>query len=436
MGGVNLSYEERLALLDGADFFALFSSLGVKPRWVHSGGKQSIQIIGACHHGEGYSALFDPTTLKVTCFSACGQGMYLHTWIQRALDFTDVNYAKDFIMDWIDGEELDLDNRSIVRAVDFSHTKQEEYKPEHIEPLQGIDKSILQEIYADIDTSIETLSKLVWATKDGIKPEILKEFDIGFHRINKTIVLPHHNINGEIIGLYERSFKTLRKQVKAENPDIDYKSLLQYPRAKYVPMLRKPKWQTEEKSSWSFPNTFNLYGLHKAKEAIKETGIAIIFEGAKSTMLAHEYGYPFAVASHTFGANLNHISMLIECGAKEIILAFDKQYKTTDSNEWDLYERKTKDLANKVKDYVIVSRIVDKDGSRLNYKEAPIDRGKPTFDYLYSHRERLTLTEQEENYEQSRLELNLKLTPQQLKERDIQRNEGQKWRETFQWNIP
>jgi hypothetical protein len=138
-----------------------------------------------------------------------------------------------------------------------------------------------------------------------------------------------------------------------------------------------------------FSNSHNLYGLHKAQAAIKETGIAIIFEGGKSVMLAKSYGYLNAVCSHTFGAHLNHISMLINCGAKEIILAFDRQYEEMDGQQWELYEKKTKQLAAKVKDFVEISRMIDVDGL-IGYKDAPIDKGKKVFDKLYASRENLS----------------------------------------------
>ena len=109
-------------------------------------------------------------------------------------------------------------------------------------------------------------------------------------------------------------------------------------------------------------------------------------------MLAHQYGYPFSVASHTFGAHVNHISLLLEYGAKEIILAFDRQYKevSNDSFEWPFYEQKSQELVKQVGKYVKVSRIVDK-GNLLQYKDAPIDRGKDVFESLYSKREVLTM---------------------------------------------
>jgi len=168
-----------------------------------------------------------------------------------------------------------------------------------------------------------------------------------------------------------------------------YQKLILYPRAKYVPVIRHPELQTEDKTSWSFPNSRNLYGLHKAKDAIRESGIAIIFEGAKSVMLAHQYGHSYSVATHTYGAHLNHISMLIECGAKEIVLAFDRQYQDEKGKQYELYEHKTKELAKKIGTHCKISRITAHN-DEINYKDAPIDCGEQIFNDLFNSRELLT----------------------------------------------
>lgn len=389
---MNLNYEEKIALLDEGDFISLFSKLGAEPRWVTSAGKKAIQVIGLCHHGENHSALFDPSTLKVHCFSECGGGMLFHTWIKQSLDMSSPQEAKDFIEDWIENQDLDLSNR-VARHTDFEY-QERPYAPTHIEPVPGIDMEIIKSLYAKFDTTLETLGRLVWSKEDLIQPELLHLFDVAYDPSTGSIILPHHNIRGEIVGLYERSFKPLRKKVKEDHPDMSYKKLVEYPRAKYVPMLRAEEYQTEEKTSWSFPNSMNLYGLHLAVEGIKKYKKAIIFEGGKSVMLARQYGYPYAVATHTFGAHLNHISMLIECGAEEIILAFDKQYEEEIGQAWDLYERKTRTLAEKAKEFVKISRMRDK-YNVLDFKDAPIDKGFDIFETLFYEREMLSESTEE-----------------------------------------
>lgn len=391
-------YEDKVARLSKEEFFSLFEHLNAAPRWVNSNGKRAIQILGLCHHGENHSALFDPETLKVNCFSACGGGMMLHTWVMRALDLSSPYYSRKAIEKWIDGQGLDLAHRAPRGGLDFSFYEKPFDPDVEIEMVKGIDPTIIRDLYSGFDTTRETLSRLVWCKNkeqggDGIPVEQLEAFQVAYNPKRKTIILPHHNANGEIVGLYERNFAMLRQEAKERFPDFSPKDLVQFPTAKYFPLFKGEKYRKSGKPCWSFPNSQNLYGLHKAKEAIRETGKAIIFEGAKSVMLAHAYGYPYAVATHTFGAHTNHIAMLMQAGAKEIILAFDKQYEDCKSKEWELFEMKTKGLAERVGAHVAVSRVCDKTGFWLDYKDAPIDQGKMTFDLLFKDRETLTAKE-------------------------------------------
>lgn len=83
--------------------------------------------------------------------------------------------------------------------------------------------------------------------------------------------------------------------------------------------------------------------------------------------------------------------MLAQAGAKEIILAFDRQYHAAIGEEWDRYEQRTKGLADRVAGSgLTVSRIVDV-GDLLRYKDAPIDMGKEIFEDFYKIREVLTM---------------------------------------------
>lgn len=381
-----MTYENKITLLDKDDFFALFEYLHAQPRWVTSNGKQSIQILGLCHHGENHSALFDPTTLKVNCFSACGGGMLLHTWVKRALDLPHPDFAKQFIEDWIEGKQIDLSDRIPINA-DFEYIERP-FELKYIEPVKGIPQEIIDRLYAKFLYDEDTLAKLKWHTEDGIDVEMLKLYQVAYFPQNGSIVFPHHNIRGEIVGLYERSFRMLRKEVRAKYPDMPYKDTLSFPRAKYVPLLKDEEFlqQTEkEKTSWSFPNSQNLYGLHIAAPYIKESRETIIFEGAKSVMLAHQWGVKNCVASHTFGCCENHINMLYECGARKIYLAFDKQYKEQDEDDrdWNLYDKKTRGMAEKIKDIggMEIRRIIDlpNTGVPLDHKDAPVDKGKEKF---------------------------------------------------------
>lgn len=57
--------------------------------------------------------------------------------------------------------------------------------------------------------------------------------------------------------------------------------------------------------------------------------------------------------------------------------------------QWELYEHKTTGVAVKVKDFVAVSRLIDK-GNLLDYKDASTDKGKAVFEILLAYKEVLS----------------------------------------------
>lgn len=415
------SYEDVIARVNGDEFFSLFEHLRAEPRWVTSNGKPSIQLLGLCHGGSHHSALFDPTTCKVHCFSECGCGMYLHTWVGKVTEeYVPDNVRNELISFFVKGT-TNLMARKPKEGVELGF-KERPFERQSIEMVPGIPSEMIEEIRHQQGwrNDLETLARTRWHTEDGIDPQILQEFDVAYRPpVNArtevvngveqtvcdrmgTIILPHHNANGDIVGIYERSFDTLRREAKQLYGDwMTWSQIASFPRAKYVPLLKIPEHMTDDgKTSYSFPNSHNLYGLHKAAKSIRDTGKAIVFEGAKSVMLAHQWGYDFTVASHTFGAHVNHINMLMDAGAREIYLAFDKQYKKEEGEEWVLYDRKTRELAEKVEAWarenadspgsdIKIYRLRDIHGA-LEYKDAPVDKGLEVFQEIFRGAEAIT----------------------------------------------
>lgn len=79
------------------------------------------------------------------------------------------------------------------------------------------------------------------------------------------------------------------------------------------------------------------------------------------------------------------IQLLLNAGATEIIIAFDRQYKELGDEEHLSWIKKLKEISNKYSKYVKISYIFDKE-HLLDYKMSPIDDGKETFIELYNKR--------------------------------------------------
>ena len=139
---------------------------------------------------------------------------------------------------------------------------------------------------------------------------------------------------------------------------------------------------------YNHPLGFNLYNLNNSKENIKKLGKAIVFEGEKSCLLyASYFGTSNDISVATCGSSLSdyQVQLLMESGAKEICVAFDRQFKEIGDDE---FKKLTKNLTNlnmKYKNIVNISFIFDKK-KITNYKDAPIDRGPNIFLQLYQER--------------------------------------------------
>ena len=72
-------------------------------------------------------------------------------------------------------------------------------------------------------------------------------------------------------------------------------------------------------------------------------------------------------------------------GAREIIIAFDKQFQEIGDTEWKIWTDKLIKINNKFGGQVLISFIFDK-FNLLGYKSSPIDEGKDKFIKLFKER--------------------------------------------------
>ena len=115
---------------------------------------------------------------------------------------------------------------------------------------------------------------------------------------------------------------------------------------------------------------------------------AIVFESEKSTLqYASYFGVENDISVACCGSNLSayQVHMLIEAGAKEIIIAFDRQFKEIGDKEYKHLISNFKKLHNKYHNEVLISFIFDKN-KILSYKASPTDEGKEKFLKLFKER--------------------------------------------------
>lgn len=195
---------------------------------------------------------------------------------------------------------------------------------------------------------------------DGITEEAMSKFDILYSISQNKIVIPHYDVNGNLVGIRGRALDTW----EIENV------------GKYLPIRIEKTW-------YKHPLSLNLYGLNHTKENIKKSGICFLFEGEKSVLQMENFSR-LNCGVAVCGSNFNKYQLNIlmkECSPKEIVICFDKE-ELPKSNK---YFHKLYSIGNKYKNYCNFSFIYDWDGL-LEMKQSPTDKGEVIFNKLLEKR--------------------------------------------------
>ena len=234
-----------------------------------------------------------------------------------------------------------------------------EVKDFHVE-LKEYNDSILSKFLYNV--------KILPWLRDGISQEIMQESKIGFYPGGGQITIPHYNVDGKFIGLRGRALAA------------DDVALY----GKYRPIY-------VNRQLYNHPLGMNLYNLNNSKNNISIIKKAIIFESEKSTLQYRTmFGDESDITVACCGSNISayQIQLLLDVGAKEIVLALDRQFQAINDDEFKHLTSNLTKINNKYKNYVDISIIFDKN-MITPYKASPTDCGKDIFMKLW--RERIKL---------------------------------------------
>ena len=179
--------------------------------------------------------------------------------------------------------------------------------------------------------------------REGISQEAIEQARIGFYPGGDQITIPHYDKDGRFIGLRGRTL-CIEEGEKY---------------GKYRPM--KVNGQL-----YNHPLGMNLYNFNYSKDNIKIMKKAIIFEGEKSCLLYKSYfGIENDISVACCGSSISatQIQQLLNAGAEEIIIAFDRQFKEVGDEEFKHLKRNLLKVRNKYKNYAIISFMFDKNMS-------------------------------------------------------------------------
>ena len=254
----------------------------------------------------------------------------------------------------------------IIDNCDVKVTEEDrEYYRSMAEKFMKRKQPTLQPYSENVLAAFSKLYPIEWI-EEGISEETMKKFNIRYSISRNCAVIPHYNLDNELIGIRERNFEPDRIEALG----------------KYRPM-------EVEGVTYKHQLSLALYGLNFSKEGINKIHKVVIAEGEKSVLKSYEYFGDNSIAVAVCGShlNINQIHLLVKnFDINEIIIAFDKEY--TNTQEFIDYCLHIKKMCKKYTSYCDFSFIRDKD-NLLDYKDSPMDKGKEVFIKLLEEREKV-----------------------------------------------
>lgn len=324
-----------------------------------------------CHGGNSHKLYYYPNTTLFKCYTDCSETFDVFELVRKVMSREQPKARED--SEWNLPEAIDYVARKFgyapnVKTDDFQTEIQDDLKLfDQYDRIKDINLNTQEiELQEYEDTFLKHLPHpriTVWED-EGITREVMDNAEICFDPKNCGIVIPHRDINNRLIGIRERT-------LVQENEIY----------GKYRPAKIGRKM-------YNHPLSFNLYNLNHSKINISRMKKAFVFEGEKSCLLYRSYfgeenDLSVAVCGSSF---INYQAwLLINQGAEEIIICFDKQFKDKGDDEFKKLVRNLKSIHNKYGKYVKISYCFDKK-NLIGYKDSPIDKGKDIFLQLYKER--------------------------------------------------
>lgn len=341
----------------------LVADLGGEPRPIQNETFISRTI---CHNSVGYGSYklyYYANSCLFHCFTGCSDSFDLYELVKKVKTIEEnkewslpkaISYVASYFgystQIFEESNKAQLKDWNILDNYERINNYQDK---EQIVELKTFDDRILK--------NFPHLRIIPWE-QEGIKREIIDKYKIAYDPVNEGIVIPHYNIDGQLIGIRER---TLIKEQE------------QY--SKYRPTRING-------IMYNHPLAFNLYNLNNSKNNIQIMQKAIIFESEKATMMYESYfGADNDISVAVCGSSLisYQVQLLLQCGAKELIIAFDKEGQNENKKK---YVQKFYNMQQKYSKLVQISFMYDKDNKYLDWKQSPIDAGPEIFMQMFKER--------------------------------------------------
>lgn len=365
---MKINKDELKESLSIEDVFSYVSELGGEPKMQQHG--ESFVSRTICHnppHTGSYKLYYYDNTHLFKCYTECedigGFDIYeltLKTKRIAGIEWT-LSTAIDYIASYFGYSQQTFeiqDNEEVIKEYEIieNYEKFNNFGSKQQVELTTYNKDALRQLpHPRIR---------IWE-QEGITREVIKQHRICYDPVNQGIVIPHYDMNNNLVGIRERTLLTEDEQ--------NY--------GKYRPAVLNG-------IMYNHPLSFNLYNLNNSKDNIRIMRKAIVFEGEKSPMqFASYFGKDHDISVACCGSALSsyQVKLLLNLGVNEIVVAFDKQFQHIGDNEFKRWTKKLIDINNKYAAYANISFLFDK-FNLLGYKDSPTDKGKEVFLELFEKR--------------------------------------------------
>ena len=326
-----------------------------------------MEELGASHYQETNNAIIFPTlchnidednssmklyyypkTKTFHCYTECGCTFNIIEMLKKRYELLNIDY--NFYNDIVKklGGEYKKPKQEFIQPYTSLYKKDKEINEVSIKPLN---KGLL---------NIFTFYPTVEWLNDGISVEAMKTYNILYSITENKIIIPHYDLNGELIGIRGRA--------------LNEEDLIL---GKYMPVKI-------ENITYAHPLGYNLYGLNFVKENVKKYKTAIIAEGEKSCLqYSTMFGQDRNIVVATCGSSFHkyQLDLLLSCGVERVLIAFDNEGETWEEKE--RYWKKIKGICEKYKSFCTMGYVIDTQGL-LQLKQSPFDCGKNVAEKLIS----------------------------------------------------
>ena len=362
---IDYNKQEIRNQLSVENIFSLLEEWGGMPEMTNSG----ITAYTICHNVSGGSRklYYYSNSNLFHCYTGCAEPSFdIFQLVMKVMELQKgIKYDLNDAVRWVaqrfglagtvkeEGSEEVLEDWKIL--ANYDRIQDISIQPNSI-TLKEYDRTILSRFNYSV--------KIQPWLDEGISEYAMQLASIGYYAGGNQITIPHFDQDGRFVGLRGRT--------------LSIEDAERY--GKYRPLRVNSEL-------YNHPLGMNLYGLNWTKDTISTFGKAIVFESEKSVLKMMSFLPEANMSVACCGSSLSahQVQLLVDAGAKEIIVAFDRQFQKLGDDEYKRLKNNLIRIHEKYKNYVTISFIFDKK-MITRYKDSPIDCGKEKFLQLFKER--------------------------------------------------